>query len=632
MSTKSTRIDLPVPHPLFLMITGVLLLVLTLPADGQSASLSTADVQIRNHLPDEVEEGYLPVDIRITPRRIPAVIQLSLRSELFSSQSLRQDRTVRLTENQTVDITMLLPVRENSSVWNTNLLVREEGMDEWGTLWNPEFTVFEERNKSILFASSHVERRKPFQNIVIREGDDVTFRTSALSAGNLWSDWRAYTWFDCLVMYWDELQNLPSPRQRAINTWVSNGGHLVVLNSPDTSIPELTSDWAIPFSTPSRSNFPSFPDSVQEWFCLRGQGFFIQEPTTEVFVDIFESGQSRPRQLEIQSNLLDQFPFIFDGDDRITEDIIESGEFSSSLQFEKYENLPILPGLGILLFFVIIIGPVNYAITYTIDRIGFMYFTIPLIAGLFTVSLLVWDVVKFGLDNQFRVDGHVVINQKNNRAAPWYFYQSFFGTGPGELQFASSAHVLCLPLQEESSSPRETRISFGEDQLSLAGFPATPRVLRSFEYKNSVEYLGGLQVEDGSDAETIRVQNGLDADFYAPVLQDEEGRCYALSKSEEPLLQEGEEKEFIRINRNESGLSNTWENHYGRNDLDIQYNYDDRYAWRNQIFIQNKKSRETRRFFGIVQRAPVEGFGVSAVVEDQSFYLIDGYHWEKRDE
>jgi len=182
----------------------------------------------------------------------------------------------------------------------------------------------------------------------------------------------------------------------------------------------------------------------------------------------------------------------------------------------------LIPGVGlppvngfrvVITLFVLVIGPLNFYLLRRRKRLNLLVVTVPCIAGVITLSLLLYAVLADGLGTRVRVRSYTEIDQRHGTTTCWSRLSYYAGMAPrGGLVFPDDVAVLPLefdPWETAASRGRAREVSWEDEQHLRNGWiearTATQYVtIRSRATEARLEFALA-----GDSSETLAVTNRL---------------------------------------------------------------------------------------------------------------------------
>ena len=240
-----------------------------------------------------------------------------------------------------------------------------------------------------------------------------------------WSDqWLAYTRFDSVVVNDSDMLEMKPEVFRAVRRYVEMGGMLVVLNAKSWKAPE---QWI----SSGQNN------GITEYHAVLGSVFLVADGANE------ESaiGELRDQMLKVAALWADTM--------RKTTDSPQS--FENNLPLGVSYQIPVRYLVVLVIFFAILIGPVNLFVLGMLKRRVWLIWTIPLTSVL--ASFIVLSVVVFseGIKRPTSSKTVTILDQTRGEAYTSGivgYYRTF--SPPNGLQFSVNTEV--TPVLGETNS------------------------------------------------------------------------------------------------------------------------------------------------------------------------------------
>ncbi len=196
----------------------------------------------------------------------------------------------------------------------------------------------------------------------------------------------------------------------------------------------------------------------------------------------------------------------------------------------------LIPGVGaapvtlfrvLLTLFVLVIGPLNYWLLSAYGRLHLLVITVPALAALFTVSLLIYAVLADGLGARVRVRSLTVLDRNTSEAATWARMSYYAGLTPRRgLEFPSDSAA--FPIRPgwqdnmfgQSAAETRTAVMSADDQRLARGWlnARTPTQLLVVTAQDAAQRITFSPGQDG-----LRAANDLGADIGLLVSRDPDG-------------------------------------------------------------------------------------------------------------
>ena len=233
-----------------------------------------------------------------------------------------------------------------------------------------------------------------------------------------WSDqWLGYTRFDCVVVNNEDMQAMKPEAFRAVRRYVEMGGMFVVL---DSRSPQLPKHWV---EVDER-----LAAGITRYRAVMGQAYTMPSAANE------EAGIKllRDRMLEVAQR--------FEGIMRSTENDVNT--FERIVPMGISYGVPVKSLVVLVIFFALIIGPVNMMVLSFWKRRVWLIWTIPLTS--IVASFIVLGLVVFseGLKKVTSARSVTILDQRRGEAMTSGivgFYRTF--SPPGGVVYSNSTEV-----------------------------------------------------------------------------------------------------------------------------------------------------------------------------------------------
>ncbi len=189
---------------------------------------------------------------------------------------------------------------------------------------------------------------------------------------------------------------------------------------------------------------------------------------------------------------------------------------------------PVTAFLAVISLFVILIGPINYLLLVRTGRLYLLLVTVPLGAGIVTLSLFGFALFTDGIHVRARVRSFTQLNQQQGRAVSWSRQTYYAALRPsGGLTFPPTAAV--YPLEQKPTRSYLQRslktVHWEDDQYLTRGYIA-PRLPAQFMVINSDKTPAKLLVSAGKDGSPPGVENQLGATIVHLLMRQADGRYF----------------------------------------------------------------------------------------------------------
>ncbi len=189
---------------------------------------------------------------------------------------------------------------------------------------------------------------------------------------------------------------------------------------------------------------------------------------------------------------------------------------------------PVTAFLAVISLFVILIGPLNYLLLVRTGRLYLLLVTVPLGAGVVTLSLFGFALFTDGIHVRARVRSFTQLNQQQGRAVSWSRQTYYAALRPsGGLTFPPTAAV--YPLEQKPAQRYLQRslktMHWEENQYLTRGYIA-PRLPAQFMVINSDKTPSKLVLAAGKNDAAPRVENQLSASIVHLLMRQADGRYF----------------------------------------------------------------------------------------------------------
>ncbi len=566
------------------------------------------------HASAPVRGGYIPIEVTITPGRIPLTVEVSTSSgSAYRDRRQTTSRTVRLNKNRPYQFTIYHPVWGVSQ--EIDLYARRRGTARRIHVGSLSWTPNDRNQKQTILYISPPEQEPAG---VVDGAPKIT-----ISPEEAWTNWKGYTAFDRVSMTFEQVNQLNGSARQALLRWVANGGHLMLFNSPLDRL---------------KKEQPAYLPALDE----------RERAEDDVLISEHLFGVISLHRNAQQTDSVDlgswseRFGWA-KGDEGFTNSIVPN-----SLVIEELLEVPIVSGLLILLGFTILIGPVNYWYLRRNGQESRMLLTIPVLAIVTTGLIFAWDIFKHGLGNDVRAQGIVRIDQREKSAAFINRYMLYMAISPGQLSFDDDASVAYLGRKTLSprrrgkrnvstryrarsrDSDEEHRVNYsvrGSKQL-IGGSPGASRTPVFLDERNSKPFRGRLVVERQSD-DQLNVTNTLGFPIHHLLLVDRQNRYYAPVENRRKTLRTGQSATFSKVDTGNvvfgPNVFKNWKHVMIEENSKHDVSFDFATAYRSP-----PEQVRVTRYMGLTDQNQFGSMGVSSFEEHESTYLIQGTHWDDK--
>jgi len=327
--------------------------------------------------------------------------------------------------------------------------------------------------------------------------DDVTAGRAEQPVDQWSSDWLAYTAFDGVIVAGGEMATMPSHVRLALMRYAECGGTLMVVG-----------DWEPPDSWRRAETLPTGAAVYDAVFGLCIVGASGSTGDVSAFM------ASARKTLEPWRHVADVL--------------------AAHKAFPVTESLsvPVRGMMGLMLAFVILIGPVNLLVLRRMRRRVWLFWTAPAFSLLTCGLVFGYSMFSEGIQGRYRTLSLTVLDEGTGRATSigWTAFYSPLTPGEG-FHFSCQTELTPQVAQPYGryyggrSEPSQARtMDWTEDQHLASGW-VSARVPAHFALRKSENRRERLTVRAGADGR-LSVVNGLGAPIVKLFLADRDGRLY----------------------------------------------------------------------------------------------------------
>lgn len=233
-----------------------------------------------------------------------------------------------------------------------------------------------------------------------------------------WSDqWLSYTRFDCVVINDDDMQGMKPEAFRAVRRYVEMGGMLVIL---DARSPQLPKHW--------NAAGERFAAGITRYDAILGEAYVMPTGGNE------ESGIKSLR--ETMFKVAQRYENIMSA---ATND---AATLERSVPLGISYGVPVRSLVVLVIFFALLIGPVNMMTLGFLKRRVWLIWTIPLTSIVASFTVLGLVVFSEGVKKVTGVKSVTILDQRRGEALTSGiagFYRTF--SPPGGVVFSNSTEV-----------------------------------------------------------------------------------------------------------------------------------------------------------------------------------------------
>ena len=330
-----------------------------------------------------------------------------------------------------------------------------------------------------------------------------------------WSDqWLSYTRFDCVVVNSDDLQVLKPDAFRAVRRYVEMGGMFVVLDARSGQPANWPKHWV--------NMDTSLPGGLTCFRALQGEAYVLPDGNNE------EAGVNylRTKIMEVARRY----------------DTIMRGTENDSQTFERIVPLgisytiPVKSLVVLVIFFALLIGPVNMVVLGFFKRRVWLIWTIPLTSVVASCLVLGLVVFSEGVKRTTSVKSMTILDQRRGEAMTSGivgFYRTF--APPGGLSFSNSTEV--TPVIGNMGGLSLGLQTYGEQRLTQNWI--RPRIPAFFLLRKAAPSNVRLAFDWQSEP---TVTNGLGVKITQLKVVSPEGKTYTVD-----LLEPGQKANLVLV-------------------------------------------------------------------------------------
>lgn len=488
--------------------------------------------------PKELRVGYFPVGVQLTNTTDSKVLVDVEAAPGWAGED-RVTRSVQIEPGGVVEFEMLLRARRNG--YNSYQLTVETGGEEtqMGPC-GPENSWRRGDTRTVMLVSKQTQPAGSEEawteewTACIDRGPKRRMMPVSVSArifSQLSTSWQAYTSLDSVVL--DLSGGLPAPDQfAALIAWCRAGGKLILLGSPVhqlRKLPVLADQLEDRFE-----HYPSDSEFAENGLVAYHLGFgtLIASERVGQGGSPFTSGPSARR---------------FNPPDAFIADQARCGVAWSRGSFgrpsrqngaqsllDHFSDLPLRSLILLILVFAVLMGPVNFMWVKRMKKPIMLLVSVPAIALVTSVLLLLYGVLFQGLDVKSITRSWSLLDQRSQVATISEVRNVFAGSAPGE-GLRPQLGTAVFPERRYWEGSFNNRHRFIADQtrgLLLSGDFLPVR--QPFSQMILSDRPSRLRLEVTWDSGKVNVSNALGADLERLLLRAPNGEYYHLK---EPLEQ-----------------------------------------------------------------------------------------------
>ena len=359
-----------------------------------------------------------------------------------------------------------------------------------------------------------------------------------------WSDqWLGYTRFDCVVVNHDDMLALKPEAFRALRRYVEMGGMFVVLDARSQQPPNWPKHWVespelFRFQPPETRTFDAgdqvmdgrlpagmtglMPAGMTHYQALQGDAYVMLGGGNE------ESGVKHLR--DVIMNIARRYDAIM----RFADNTSENFERITPLGITY--SIPVRPLVVLVIFFALLIGPVNMLVLGFFKRRVWLIWTIPLTSVVASCLVLGLVVFSEGVKKVTGVKSMTILDQRRGEAMTSGivgFYRTF--APPGGLSFSNSTEV--TPVIGNMGGLSLGLQTYGEQRLTQNWI--RPRIPAFFLLRKAAPSNVRLAFDWQSEP---TVTNGLGVKITQLKVVSPEGKTYTVD-----LLEPGQKANMVLV-------------------------------------------------------------------------------------
>lgn len=450
----------------------------------------------------------------------------------FAPMLTRVSRTIILPPNATFAGTILRPP---ASLPNVGAEIWVNGTKKRESLWFGDGRFIENRTWGPSIGSSEtilVGRRVPLivsdaleDPYQVLHSDSATYRSASsrgiipipidtIAVDSSWpTEWLAYSRFRLIAMTEEEWQALPGAAQSALLETVSAGLDLWIVTHADPS--RFTAGFTTDVDRPDESEESAEPvasvykDTSSSLALGAGHVTAVspdQTPPKRLIERI-----TRPSPVTWRTTMTDD-------------------DCERALPISSVLKVPAGPMLGILIFFAVLIGPVNIFFVSRCNRRVLLFVTTPALGLMFSVGVFAFGVSHDGTRARAITRATTILDIKGGIATTFAHTAYYAPFSPGDgLHFDD--HTMVIPSMTSGGGIMDQAaltLDLTDGQHFASGLvrPRVPTHVRFVHVEPRRERL--VFTKDASGA--IQVQNGLGIDIRSVYYVDNTGALFATEK------------------------------------------------------------------------------------------------------
>jgi len=316
-----------------------------------------------------------------------------------------------------------------------------------------------------------------------------------------WSDsWLAYTAFDAIFLKAHDMRIMPAETTRALWKYVECGGVLIVIGSAKPP------------------GYCSSQKDAREGITINYAGFgeFITCSVTN-------EAQLTTSRLNILSSSWEASSL------RWHNQTLFNGPNACFPVIEEL-NIPIRSILLLMVFFIVLIGPVNMFILAKLNRRIWLLWTVPGISFIFCVIVFIHSLFSEGITPTIRIESYTMLDQAEHQAVSLGIIAYYCPLTPGQgLHFPYEYEVSpIIPMRRRRNQGSSKTIDDTRDQHFKSGWIVS-RIPAHFYIRSHEPRRERVEFTRNTDG-GITAVNGLGADITRLVVADTKNRIYEARK------------------------------------------------------------------------------------------------------
>lgn len=510
-------------------------LAMPLWAGGQQA-IDVADVRCSALYtgPPTLTHGYFPVQVSLWNRGEGAA-RVSLEAEQQWGEEDLVTRKVRLEPDERLEFELLLRARMGAS--NEYMLTFDVGGDEGAFAvgasdWSGGHELV------VMYYGATVPEAGAAERWTMEWTKKAAMGEFIVGAGvhdDLSTSWSAYTPYDGVVLSVDG--GLPDrAKLDALLAWCRTGGMLVFAGEDLEPLLEARRDLARHVRADLEVEGAALPVGARALHFGQGRLVLLEgnPPGSEV-MEVPEEWTSPALALFDGLDYLRWVPGGFQpSTDRMTRVSNELSEFG---------DLPLRGLMVLLVLFALLMGPVNFLWVRRMRRPLLLLVTVPGIALMTSLGLLIFGVLSQGLDIKVTSRSYSFLDQADHQATTAEVRRIFAGSSPGEgLRPGLGTALFPEPRFWFRNFRSGYRFEQNLDEGRLLAGDYLP-IRRPVVQLLLTDRPSRLRLEVEQDGEGARVSNALGGRVESLYLRDAQGRYHhlmgALAQGESALLVPG---------------------------------------------------------------------------------------------